>query len=235
MYNLTLISTIHSENGQCNSDELYKIIESIHPEVIFDELPSHFFDMYYSDSFDIYYANSILRNRQPPQVPLEVKCIRKYKQNHSVKIFPVDIDVRQKLSIYQDEILFMLRTFFKYEDYKKLDNEKETLIAQEGFHYLNSDIFLDFLERKEILEKNIMKSEIEKDRLLDIYNLFHTEQCDNRENEMLQNIYNYSKENKYNQAVFLIGAEHKKSIMQKIVEYEKLSGIKLNWTMYGSK
>ncbi len=52
---------------------------------------------------------------------------------------------------------------------------------------------------------------------------------------MLQNIYKYSKESQYNQAVFLIGAEHKKSIMRKITEYKKLSEIKLNWTMYGNK
>jgi hypothetical protein len=183
----------------------------------------------------MYCANRILLNRNTPIVPIEVKCIKIYKQNYNVKILPVDIDVTPELSKHQDEILFMFSTFFKYEDYKELDNEKETLIAQEGFHYLNSDDFLVCLERKEILEKNIMESEIEKDRLLDIYKLFHEEQCNNRENEMLLNIYNYSKENQYNKAVFLIGAEHKRSIMKKIKEYEKLSGIKLNWTMYSNK
>lgn len=84
------------------------------------------------------------------------------------------------------------------------------------------------------MEKNIMESEIQKNRLLDIYKLFHAEQYDNREEAMLENIYNYSKINKYNQAVFLIGAEHKKSVMNKIAVYEKLSEIKLNWTMYGN-
>src|SRR5690606_24864287 len=136
---------------------------------------------------------------------------------------------------YQKEIFFLFKTFFKYEDYKKLDNEKEALITQEGFHFLNSNKFLDFLEKKENLESNIIESEIEKDRLINIYKLFHTEQYDNREIAMLKNIYNYSKENQYDQAVFLIGAEHKKSIMQKIAEYGKLSDIKLNWTMYGNK
>jgi hypothetical protein len=235
MCNITLIGTIHQELGNCNSDELYKIIESISPDVIFDELSSSSFDMYYSDSFDIYYANSILLNRHPPEVPLEVKCIKKYRQNYNIKIFPVDIDVRQKLSKYQDEIFFMVRTFLKYEDYRKLENEKESLIAKEDFHCLNSDNFLDFLEKKEVIEKKIMESEIQKNRLLDIYKLFHAEQNDNRENAMLQNIYNYSKRNQYNQAVFLIGAEHRKSIIQKIREYGKLSEIKLNWTMYGNK
>jgi pheromone shutdown protein TraB len=235
MYNITLIGTIHSENGQCNPDELHRILEDINPEVIFDELPSSLFDMYYSDSFDMDYANGILLNRYPPEVPLEVKCIKKYSQKYNIKIIPVDIDVRQELSKHQDEIFFMVRTFLKYEDYKKLDNEKETLIAQEGFHYLNSDRFLYFLERKVVIEKNIMEFEIQKNRLLDIYKLFHAEQYDNRENAMLENIYNYSKGNQYNQAVFLIGAEHKKSIMRKITEYEKLSEIKLNWTMHGNK
>ncbi|HSZ33125.1 MAG TPA: hypothetical protein VK772_07430, partial [Puia sp.] len=99
----------------------------------------------------------------------------------------------------------MFRTFFKNEDYKKLDNERETLTAQEGFHYLNSNNFIDFLEKKEPMEKSIMESEVQKNRLFDIYKLFHAEQYDNRENAMLENIYNYSKENQYDQAVFLIG------------------------------
>ncbi len=235
MYNITLIGTVHSENGLCSSDELYKIIDDIKPEVIFDELPSHSYDMYYSDSFDMYYANCILLNKRPPIIPLEVKSIKKYKQNYDIKIIPIDIDVRQKISKYQDEISYMYLTFWKCEDYKKLEIEKEVSMAQEGFHYLNSDNFIDFLEKKELLEKNIMESEIQKNRLLNIYKLFHTEQYDNRENAMLQNIYNYSKESQYNQAVFLIGAEHKKSIMQKIIEYEKLFEIKMNWTMYSHK
>ena len=172
MYDITLISTIHSENGKCNPDELYRIPEDINPEMIFDELPNSSFDMFFSDSFDMYYANRILLDRHPPVVPLEVKCIKRYKQNHNIKIFPVDIDIRQKSSKYKHEISFMFLTFFKYEDYKKLDNERETLIAQEGFHYLNSDRFLDFLEKKEVIEKNIMESEIQKNRLLDITNYF---------------------------------------------------------------
>jgi hypothetical protein len=234
MYNITLISTVHSENGQCSPDELYIMLEDIDPEVIFDELPIHFSDMYYSDSFDMYCANDILLNRHPQVVPLEVKCIKKYKQNYNIEIFPVDIDVKQKLSKHQGEIAFMFLTFFKNEEYKKLDDEKEILIAREGFYFLNSDKFLDFLEKKEVIEKNIMESDIQKNRLFKIYKLFHSEQYDSRENAMLEKIYNYSERKLYKQAVFLIGAEHKKSIMQKITNYERLSEIKLNWTMYGN-
>jgi hypothetical protein len=46
---------------------------------------------------------------------------------------------------------------------------------------------------------------------------------------MLNNIYEYSKMHKYNNAVFIIGAEHKKSIMKKIDDYNKMDNIKINW------
>jgi hypothetical protein len=39
MYNITLICTVHRENGKCNSEELYNIIEKINPEIIFEEIP----------------------------------------------------------------------------------------------------------------------------------------------------------------------------------------------------
>jgi len=88
MYNITLIGTIHWENGKCNPDELHKILEDINPEVIFDELPSSSFDMYYSESFDILYAYSILLSQHPPIVPLEVKCIKKIFKIIKLKFFP---------------------------------------------------------------------------------------------------------------------------------------------------
>lgn len=235
MHNITLIGTTHSKNGLCNSDELYKIIEEIKPNIIFDELPSQFSDIYYSESFDTFCANIIMLGRPMPIVPLEVKCIKKYKQNYGIEIIPVDIDNRQKLSELQEEISSMYLTFFSNDDYKKLNNNIDILAAQEGFQFLNSNHFLELLREKESLEKTIMESNINKNRLLSLYNLFHLEQGENRENAMLNNIYNYSKANEYTQAILLIGANHRKSIMQKIGQYENLSEIKLNWTMFGNK
>jgi len=49
---------------------------------------------------------------------------------------------------------------------------------------------------------------------------------------MLQNIYNYSKDNQYNQAIVLIGSGHRKSIIEKIEKYKIQESIKLNWTLY---
>lgn len=218
VYNITLVGTIHSATGRANVDELCKILEDINPDVIFDELPANVFDRYYGDSFDRYYVESLMLNRHAPEIPLEVKCIRKYTQNQNIEIVPVDIDVSQKLSKYQDEIVFLFNTIFANVDHKNLISEHENLIKQEGSVYLNSHKFLHFLEEKKNVEDYIIESNIEKDRLRNMYKLFHAEQTDGRENAMLENIYNYSKENRYNHAVFLIGAEHKKSITQKLIE-----------------
>lgn len=207
-------------------------MEDIKPEVIFDELPPHHSNVFFSDLFDSHCINNMLLNQRSPVLPLEVKSIKKYHQNYDVKIVPVDIDIRERMSKYQQEILFMFSTFFKNEDYKMLDAESDAIVAQEGFQFLNSSKFLEIVEKKQLMEKKIIESEIEKDRLLKMYIIFHAEQYDNRENAMLQNIYNYSKENQYNQAVFLIGAGHKRSIVQKIKEYQRFSEIKLNWTLY---
>lgn len=234
MKNITLIATIHTENGKCNSDELYKILEDVNPDVIFDELPKHFYDMYYGDSSDNYYANNILLNRRVPEIPLEVKAVKKYIQNYESKIIPIDIDLRQNLSEYNDEISFLFQKFLNDEDYQKLDSENEVLIRNKGFQFLNSNSFLDFLERKELLERSIMDSDPEKDRLINMYKIFKELQHGNREKTMLQNIYNYSEESDYKQAVFLIGAGHKKSIMKAINEFENQSEFILNWTFYGN-
>jgi hypothetical protein len=52
------------------------------------------------------------------------------------------------------------------------------------------------------------------------------------ENSMIRNIYSFCKEKSFNIAIFMCGAAHRKSIIEKIVEYEKNSEIKTNWTFY---
>ncbi len=47
MHNIVLVCTAHTETGKCNSDELHKIIESLGPDVIFEELSSDLFDKFY--------------------------------------------------------------------------------------------------------------------------------------------------------------------------------------------
>ncbi len=54
-------------------------------------------------------------------------------------------------------------------------------------------------------------------------------------NKMLDNIYQYSKENRYDKAVFLLGSAHRNSIMQKVPQYVKKETPQLTWTFYNGK
>jgi hypothetical protein len=215
MHNITLISTSHRELGKCNSDELYKIIESIRPDMIFEELPH--------DLFELLYMGDQIPIEQP-----EIKTVMRYLQNHSIKHIPVDIHINSNLS--EREINYMLDTFKKYDVHKKIEDEQKNMIASDGFTFLNSKYYEELFEKKMKIEKYLIAIMNIK-QLLRIHKLFYEEQ-DNREHGMLKIIYNYSKQHIYENAIFTLGAGHRKSIIQKIQEYDLKEKFKLNWTFY---
>jgi len=62
MGSITLIATAHKENGQCNSEELFKIIQTIAPNVIFEEIPpNRFQDVYGGKTVDSLETSTIKR------------------------------------------------------------------------------------------------------------------------------------------------------------------------------
>jgi hypothetical protein len=218
MNNITLISTEHRTSGKCSPDELYKIIESINPEVIFEEETN-------DDTFHKHF-NDV----QNSSLSLEIQCIKKYLQNHNVKHIPVDIEPNQYLSFSEWD--YMFNTFRKYDMYKRIEKQHCAFRDIEGFAYLNSKKCLELFDEIKITEKQLIEfSGINKNSLLQIHQLFHKEH-DNRENEMLLNIFNYTKENQYSEAVFLLGYAHRKSMMKKIQRSEEKGELKLNWTFY---
>jgi len=208
MQRIILISTNHSESGKCNADELYKILETIRPDIIY---------------------NSNLKNL-PHEASLELKCVKKYLQKYDAKNIPVDIEIDMNQS--SDEI-FIWKTIEEAEEYKKFVYEYNSIKFREGFSFFNSDKYLDFHEKKELIEKEILESSPHKNVLLATYKSFQ-KVIESREDAMLQNIYSYSKENKYDRAVFLLGCGHRKSMIKKIREYDKASKIKLDWRIFYS-
>ena len=164
------------------------------------------------------------------QAAVEIQCIKKYLQNHNVKHIPVDIEPSQNLSFRELDCMF--GAFGKYDVYKRIQKQHYALEDMEGFGYLNSKKCLEVYDELKIAEKQAIEfSGIHKNTILEIYQLFN-ESHDNRENAMLLNIYNYSKENQYNEAVFLLSYANKKSMTQKLQSQEKKENLKLNWTFY---
>jgi hypothetical protein len=210
MYNITLICTVHKENGNCNLNELYKIIETINPEIIFEEIPSFKFDAYYKEQ-------SIST--------LETDAIKKYLQKYQIEHVPVD---NYDLSdIHFEDVDYMSEQKFNSIEYCNLLNEQLLRIRHNGFTYLNNNQCSETFEKLHILEENILKN-INDEKLFCIYKLW-SECIDKRECEMINNIYSYCKEHSFNRGLFLIGAGHRRSIINKIEKYEVTGSLKLNW------
>ena len=218
MYNITLISTLHKELGKCNSDELYTIIHSIRPDVIFEEMSPDLFD-------------SVYIKNQFSEESLETKSIKRYLQNYDIKHFPVDIDITKNISV--EDYHSMHHTFRQHDVYRKLDYEFNVMLKQKGFSYLNSKECEMIIDKMKLTEEILIESGIIQNRIINSHKLFD-ELSQKRENKIIENIYNYSSENQYNQAVLLIGVGHRKSIIKKIESYKEQENVMLNWTFYGS-
>lgn len=227
MFTITLIATTHIEKGLCNSHELFKIIEQIRPEVIFEEIPP--------GKFEAVYAGT-------RQDSLEIRAIKSYLQKYpATHHLPIDLDIDQET---EKQIKKDLQGFYLIcNDYKPEYNFLASHIPYwsevYGFPFLNGDRCSELLSRKKSLEKQILDT-LRKDnnqRIMDHEKLDQVyknwiDEIENRENEMIRNIYNYMKPGKYERALFLVEAEHRKPIMQKIPEYESNEEFKLNWTFY---
>ena len=219
---ITLIATGHKEIGICNSIELYKIIEQIAPEVIFEEVPPCKFAAVYNGT----------RNDS-----LETNAIKMYLKEHPIVHIPVDMDIDGMTDKrFKGDSIKMAFVFNNYSpEYKYLTNQLNILSEQFGFSFLNSDSCSELSERKRFLEETMLielnhekLSQAHKDWLNQAYKDWLKLNSDRR-NEMIKNINSYSCQNKYERALFLIGAAHRKPIMDKIQKLEKNNEQQLNW------
>ena len=218
MYNITLICTMHKEIGKCNSNELYNIIEKENPEIIFEE-----FDISRTD--DEYYKNGHYKYQGSCSV--ETTTIMKYLENHQVIHIPVD--TYDLLNVPKDMYSKISRVNEEYDNLVKMNF---LLSCQHGFPYLNSIECSDMLEKIRRFEEETI-GHLNDKVLFDTYKSWQLV-TDNRENEMLNNIYKYSKENKYNNAVLITGAEHGKPILSKAKEYNIKENLEINWKSWHS-
>lgn len=213
MYRITLIATGHKEHGICNSNELYKIIEQVNPDIIFEELSPPGFAAIYEG---------------PRSDTLETKTIKLYLKKYPIAHFPVDLDGNELVDRrFKIEIVEMLELFAGSPGYNDLSIQLNNLSEQLGFSYLNNEQCRELLKSKHLLEEVILRN-MNYEKLFQTYNRW-LEINDLRENAMIRNIYKYSDLNKYKRALFLVGAEHRESIIDKIPKFERNNKLELDW------
>jgi pheromone shutdown protein TraB len=223
MSTVTLIATKHKERGICTSNELYKIIDRISPEIIFEEIaPSKFESIYEGASW----------------YSLETDAIKAYLKTYPITHLPVDLnfdlEILRSLKKNVDAIFDIFNDY--NSEYNYLSNLLGELTEQLGFPYLNSNKCQKLMERKLILEEAILKDlredvsqkSMNHEKLAEAYKKW-VNFIERRDDEMIKNIYNYSSLNKYDKALFLVGAQHRKPIMDKVSKFEKDNKQKLDW------
>lgn len=216
MHNISLIFTRHKTSGNCNSYELYKIIQSINPEVIFEEL-----------SFSNFHKSYEEKNL----ITLETNAIKMYLLEHPIKHLPVDTFFLNRS--YDEDLEYMYNRILDNIAHNDPSNPINLIAAYAssyGFRFLNSEHNNDLFRKFETIKAAVLNL-LNDDRLFQI-NKLEKEVIEKRENEMLTNIYLYSRENEYRHGLFFIGSGHRESILQKIRKNNEIWKPKINWIIY---
>ena len=209
--NITLISTIHEESGLCTVSGLYKILLNLKPDVIFLEIPPSHYNQYL-----------IERTRNN----LETAAVKQYLEEYRVECIPVDIHNVSEEFFKNNQKLHnrVERNSFEYRRLMDLNSQYQ---EQYGYKYLNSTDCMDIWAN---IRKTIRES---IDRLNDIeIQLIHqswNDAIENRDQEMIKNIYKYSEEHSFTSGVFLVGVAHRQSLMEKAHIASVVDSKIINW------
>ena len=215
MHSLTLICTRHEELGACNVDTLYEAFKLVKPRIIFEELPA--------SKYNEYHISNTKSN-------LETQATNRYKCNNTVELVLVDaeIDPGEIISKYegiQREVNGSInRLGFDYRSF--VDSQKRRVFS-EGFVFLNSkdsEQYNSSINRL-IKEALILFNNDEYSAILDEWEAVIL----SREESMIENIYEYCSNFDFEKGVFLIGASHRQSIIEKIRTYNESAPLKINW------
>ena len=210
---------MHSPAGRYNALALSYVLQQLKPDVIFEELPVH--------------LHSIVYNDETLQL-VEIDAIKMYLNYKDVHHIPVDTYLSSN-------------THYKHEQElsKAIANASDTnestelrlhvkkcleLISQQGLPILNSDESEVLFAQQQRLEYEVFK-QINDDRLLQLFRE-RKEIIDKREYEIINNIYRYSENNQFEQAIMFIGFGHRGTILKVIEKFEVKKELKLNWSLY---
>ena len=215
MNSVSLVCTVHGEKGPANISELRAILERIRPEVIFVELPD--------DAFYEYFLAGSRSN-------LESISVKQYCEGRQGKLVLVDRP-RPDEVFFRDHQYLMKSIEDRSSEYCRLIDLNSSHIAKHGFTYLNSKLCSELWSDidKEML---ITIGKIGEPKLVEIYESWiRTNNL--REKEWIENIQQYCRENTFEKGVFLVGAAHRQSIIDKASGHSAADVTRIEWDFSG--
>jgi hypothetical protein len=211
MHHITFISTIHKEIGNCNAEELYKIIEKLSPEVIFLEAIDETYSAYENYLFSTY---GVYHKK------LELAAIQKYNLSTSFEYVPVCENGLSDAFDRKNKIVCETR------EMQQLIDNYNFLAEKQGFKFLNCLESINLQEEMRVLETRVLNN-IELDKIVKA-------DIEAYENPMIRNIYSYCNNNHFRSAIFMCGVAHRKSIIEKIEKSKTVEQVNLTWTIFES-
>jgi SpoVK/Ycf46/Vps4 family AAA+-type ATPase len=211
MKHISLICTQHQENGRANVSELHAILERIRPEVIFLELPP--------DAFDQFFNTHIKSN-------LESTAVRLYREGKNVELVLVDLPESTD-QFFNDYEALQTKIDDVGRDSRRLLTWYRNYVHDHGFAYLNSDHCCDMWSKIHSDELAAIQK-IGDPSLTRISDLWK-KTINLREEEMMRNILQSCNTLSFERAVFLIGAAHRQSIIDKALQRTDASQHNIHW------
>jgi hypothetical protein len=194
---VSLIGTYHKERGAVTVAALLEILERIQPEVVFAETPRTRIDTW----------------RDGSHGSVESIAVARYANTHAVDVVPVDLPTPED-SFFRDDAEVSRAIERISPQFRRLMDLNTDRTHREGFPYLNSsecieawaDIYREELETLEYIRNA---------RLSGIYAQVR-DFIEQRDLEMLRNIRAYCASTAQSRGAFLVGAAHRKSLIEKL-------------------
>ena len=215
MSTIIVFGTAHSEGGACTSDELYKIIQEINPEVVFCEASPEKLPLYI---------------KRTDVITPELGVIKRLIKEKSIEIVPVDVN--------EDPFDKRLEAMFslfkrKMKVYFNASNIHSNETYLKGFTFLNSEDSDKIFRDKNSMEKFFVEK-VKYKELSDFYSDW-LKWNDLRENQWINLIHDYFQKYKSKKAILLVGANHRYRLMDKIKNIEENGKLFFDWDFFHFK
>ncbi|MCF8199683.1 MAG: hypothetical protein K9J42_13010 [Sulfuritalea sp.] len=212
---ISLIGTVHADCGRANVAELKAILDRLSPDVIFAEIPAANLANYLDGS----HGN------------LESAAVLHYRKRCPVNVVPVDLNKPSDEFFRNSEEMFN-RVEKTSACYRRLMDQHSLDTRNHGFPYLNSDrcaqAWADIYN--EVLETIEWIGDI---RLRQFYaHWSDTNSC--RESGMLESINTYCVYHELSHGVLLVGAAHRKAMVEKAWEQRSTGPPGVSWDLESS-
>jgi hypothetical protein len=210
---VSLIGTVHEARGLVTVDALLAILERVQPEVIFAEIPSTHVDRWKDGSHGT----------------LESITVARYAAGRPLDTVPVDLPKPEESFFHEYKEMFCAIERTSPELRRLLDFHAEQT-RRGGFAYLNSDECIEAYTAINREQRDTIEY-IGSQRLRATYDVA-SDTMERRDMEMLRNIRAYCAHTDRKRGAFLVGAAHRRSLIEKTSVADETSG-QIEWDLSG--